>query len=72
MKRGPGPVAHLALGKYARVVPDRGLDPPEALSIVRQPLGYKTAFSAAELAAEKFSSCSLWYSRHFCASQISR
>lgn len=34
--------------------------------------GYSTAFSAAELAAEKFSSCRVWYSFHAAESQISR
>ncbi|SDU41193.1 hypothetical protein SAMN04488548_134997 [Gordonia westfalica] len=36
------------------------------------PLGYKTAFNAAEFAAEKFSSCWVWYSFHAAESQISR
>ena len=36
------------------------------------PLGYRTAFNAAELAAEKFSSCCVWYSSHAAESQISR
>ncbi len=36
------------------------------------PSRYKTAFSAAEFAAEKFSSCCDWYSSHAAESQISR
>lgn len=79
MERGPDPITHLALGKYARVGPGRGLVPPETLGIdvvapvlVFPSLGYNTAFNAAELAAEKFSSCWVWYSSHAAESQISR
>lgn len=90
MERGPDPITHLALGKYARVGPGRGLVPPEAfghrtrpsvavscrsclLSIAgAEPPGYSTAFSAAELAAEKFSSWLVWYSSQAAESQISR
>lgn len=88
MERGPDPITHLALGKYARVATGPGPRATRSLWAPNSPIGcclfglslvgnrcrsgYSTAFSAAELAAEKFSSCRVWYSFHAAESQISR
>lgn len=99
MERGPDPITHLALGKYARVATGPGPRATRSRWAPNSPIGcclfgrfvvgccrwycclggvagrssgYSTAFSAAELAAEKFSSCRVWYSFHAAESQISR
>ncbi len=94
MERGPDPITHLALGKYARVATGPRPRATRSLWAPNSPIGcclfglslrsdswsvagsgwpgYSTAFRAAELAAEKFSSWLVWYSFHAAESQISR